>query len=151
MEVRDGKNSLDVADTAVDDAIDMTVTVTNVPEPAGNVAAQVLSAHQIRVTWSAPDSANANYVSHYELAYRELIPKNPSETGPDRFEEWTTLTLDRETRQVDPGGSATTQLLRHRAAFGAEGCGRAGGQRVAEAPYPCGAVRQLLQQTTRLA
>jgi hypothetical protein len=100
VEVRDGKNSLDVADSAVDDAIDMTVTVTNVPEPAANVAAQVLSAHQIRVTWSAPDSANANYVSHYELAYRELFPKNPSDTGPDRFDEWTTLTIDRETRQV---------------------------------------------------
>ena len=100
VEVRDGKNSLDIADTAVDDAIDMTVTVTNVAEPAGNVAAQVLSAHQIRVTWSAPDSANANYVSHYELAYRELFPKNPSDTGPDRFDEWTTLTIDRDARQA---------------------------------------------------
>ena len=100
VEVRDGKNSLDVADTAVDDAIDMTVTVTNVPEPVGNVQAEVLSAHQIRVTWSAPDSANANYVSHYELAYRELFPKNPPYTDPDVFDEWTTMTYDRDTRQV---------------------------------------------------
>ena len=100
MEVKDGHNSINVADTAVDDALDMTVTVTNVPEPAGNVQAQVLSTHQIRVTWSAPDSANDNYISHYELAYRELFPKNPPFTGPDVFDEWTTLTLDRDTRQA---------------------------------------------------
>ncbi len=98
VEVKDGADSVSVADNAVDDAVDMTVSVTNLPEPAEDVQAQVLSAHEIRVTWSAPDSANDNYVNSYELSYRQLYPKNPPFDSADEFSDWTTLTFDRDTR-----------------------------------------------------
>ena len=73
VSVRDGKDSSDNADSAIDDSITVTVNVTDVDEPPSQPGAPLVSAEGLTgltVGWTAPDNQGPE-ITGYDLQYRE--------------------------------------------------------------------------------
>ena len=73
VSVRDSKDADGAADTATDDTIELTVTVTDVvKEPPGRPAAptvEAVSTRSLSVTWTEPDNTGPT-ISGYDVEYR---------------------------------------------------------------------------------
>ena len=73
VSVRDGKDSSDNADSAIDDSITVTVNVTDVDEPPSQPGAPLVSAEGptgLTVGWTAPDNQGPE-ITGYDVRYRE--------------------------------------------------------------------------------
>ena len=73
VEVSDGKDASGAADAAADDAISVTVDVTDLAEPPGAPAAPTLTstAKSLAAAWAAPDNAGPA-ITGYDLHYRSV-------------------------------------------------------------------------------
>ena len=72
VNVRDGKDNYGRADTAQDDSIDVTISITDVTEPSElpvGISATVLSSTEVRVDWSAPVNRGRTAATAYELKF----------------------------------------------------------------------------------
>ena len=73
VSVRDGKDSSDNADSAIDDSITVTVNVTDVDEPPSQPGAPLVSAAGptgLTVGWTEPDNKGPE-ITGYDVRYRE--------------------------------------------------------------------------------
>ena len=74
VQVRDSKDAGGTADTATDDTIVVTITVTDVNEPPlkpGTPTVSRTSNSAVSVTWTAPDNTGRPPILHYQYQYKK--------------------------------------------------------------------------------